>query len=238
MDAEWPSVCNDLDSVPEDSRWDNARKQVGAFAYRNKMIPAVAEALFPLLQSSNDDLKLSAIGILLYFEKDVPANPELADMLISLLASGKSRIRYNATIVLGRMNDRRAVEPLSRVMRSDSDPSVRERALWSIKELGAEAQVAAPDVPAIPLSRIQSMTDAERLNLLREIAKSCMDAVNAPGHLNTYEKRRGTARHVGELLNTAGGFALMRRTLEVELGWMPGCRTIEGFWNGIGDWLG
>ena len=77
------------------------------------------------------------------------------------------------------------MEPLTTLMRHDSDQSVRERAFWTIRDLGAEEQVRQPEAPAVALSAIQNMTNAQRLDLLREIANAVHDTVNAPGHLNT-----------------------------------------------------
>lgn len=239
--SDWPELCQAL-YHPEHEHWLYKTREIRGYAYRQHNMPGLFEALYPLLQSHNNDLKFSAIVVLLDYDLDpnealLPQTRRLVDLLVLALSSNKSDIRCNSARVLANMKDARAIKPLAELMRGDPDGRVREMALWSIKALGAEAQVVSHDAPAISLSDIQNMTDAERLNLLREIARSVSE-VSPPGYLDTYEKRRATARHIGALLNAAGGFALMRKTLEVDLGWMPGCRTIEEYWDAIGEWHG
>jgi hypothetical protein len=82
------------------------------------------------------------------------------------------------------------------------------------------------------------MTHTQIVEYLRDIASAAMKPSNAPVHLGSLHARERMARLIGEELNKRGGFELMRSTLERDLGWCPGCRTIERFWNRIGDWLG
>jgi hypothetical protein len=85
---------------------------------------------------------------------------------------------------------------------------------------------------------VSKMTHAQLISQLRAIANAAMNPDGAPPSLDSYDKRSGTARLIGEELNKRGGFSAMKDALERDLGWIPGCRTIEGFWNGIGSWLG
>ena len=82
------------------------------------------------------------------------------------------------------------------------------------------------------------MTHGQLISALRVIAQATMKPEGAPLAINSYEKLRASARAIGEVLNERGGFQSMRAALDRDLEWMPGCRTIEGLWNGIGDWLG
>src|ERR1700730_417603 len=82
------------------------------------------------------------------------------------------------------------------------------------------------------------MTHSEIIEFLKTIAGACTASLTTPPHLDSYEKREGAARLLGEELNKRGGFMAMKQALEKDMGWIPGCRTIEMFWDGIGDWHG
>ena len=82
------------------------------------------------------------------------------------------------------------------------------------------------------------MAHTQIIAYLAVIARATIDPSLAPAHLDSLEKRVGAARVIGEVLNKRGGFNLMRTALESDLGWCPGCRTIERYWHGIGSWLG
>ena len=246
VSANWTELCQSLQNINAHD-WFDRTKEVKSRVLRKYSIVQLVDALYPLLRSRDEDFKLSAIAILLQFKYEsggtsLPENPQLVEILIAALSAKASKVRYNAAAVLADMKDARAIEPLTALMRSDSDREVRERAQWSIKaigkDIGAGTKAASADVPAISGADIQKMTDTELIHLLRDVAKACDDSTLAADHLDTPEKKAATARHIGEKLNALGGFARMRRALDADLGWIPGCRTIEGLWNGIGEWLG
>jgi len=246
VSANWTELCQSLQNTNAHD-WFDRTKEIKSRVLRKYSKAQLVDALYPLLRSRDEDFKLSAIAVLLQFKYEsggtsLPENAHLVEMLIAALSAKASQVRYNAAAVLADMKDARAIEPLTGLMRSDPDREVRERAQWSIeaigKNIGADTRAASTDVQAITGADIQKMTDTELIQLLREVAKACDDPTLAADRLNTPEKRKATARNIGEKLNALGGFARMRRALDVDLGWTPGCRTIEGLWNGIGEWLG
>jgi ATP-dependent Clp protease ATP-binding subunit ClpA len=83
---------------------------------------------------------------------------------------------------------------------------------------------------------IQSRSEEEVGVLLREVAEATMGL--APWHLDSYELRLNTAREIGHELNRRGGLDLMKKVLDSRVGPVPGQRTIDQFWNGIGEWRG
>jgi hypothetical protein len=234
----WRQLGDGLYRMPIYPAWLRDTWSINSYALDNSDILAVIEALYPLIESGNDEMRLYALVVLINFKDKIPTNSHLVDLLISCLESGKPLVRYNAIKVLARLRDLRVVPRLEALAHSDPDKEVREIALECIKYIGAKSTLIPPDLPPIPLSVIREMTDAQRLSLLREIVVAIDDASKRPGHLNTDEKRRQTARYIGEVLNELGGFRLMQKTLTDDMGWMPGCRTVETYWDGIGDWLG
>ena len=84
--------------------------------------------------------------------------------------------------------------------------------------------------------RFNDMSDEELVMELLKVARATMG--QAEDHLSTYEARRDYARGIGRALYRRGGMAAMHEALDRGVGAMPGQRTIDGFWNGIGDWMG
>lgn len=86
------------------------------------------------------------------------------------------------------------------------------------------------------VAEIETMKHEDLVLLLGQIAKSASG--NPLGHLNTYERRRTVARAIGEKLFQQGGLQAMKRALDNNVGTIPGQRTIDQFWDGIGGWQG
>lgn len=81
-------------------------------------------------------------------------------------------------------------------------------------------------------SSVERMTDQEMLDALRQLCWSYM--VNDIVRIFALEP---VARDIGEELNRRGRIREMRRVFN-QLGAIPGRRTLEMHWNGIGDWRG
>lgn len=92
------------------------------------------------------------------------------------------------------------------------------------------------DIPAQAAETVYS--HAAIIDQLRRIANASMNPQGAPADLKTYDQRLDAAVTLGEQLHQMGGMAAMRKALHEHLGNMPGTRTIDQFWDGIGDWRG
>lgn len=77
-----------------------------------------------------------------------------------------------------------------------------------------------------------SVSDSEMIEKLRLLCAAYFG--NDRAEINLLEP---LASEIGEELNRRGGVVEMRRIFE-EVGKIPGLRTLEMHWNGIGDWRG
>jgi len=82
------------------------------------------------------------------------------------------------------------------------------------------------------MSNVQRMTDKEMLDILRKLCFAYM--MNDKLQIYTLEP---LATNIGEELNRRGGTREMLRVFN-QLGPIPGRRTLEMHWNGIGNWRG
>lgn len=122
-------TCQHFYGAPENEGWSEALDAVVALG------ASAVDAIYPLLISKDDFLKLS--GLLVLSKISLPPEANLTEPLISALSSGHARIRFNAAKLLGKLHDWRALEPLRELVKRDSNRSVRDCAQHSIKELGA-----------------------------------------------------------------------------------------------------
>jgi len=82
------------------------------------------------------------------------------------------------------------------------------------------------------MSNVERMTDKEMLDVLRRLCWAY--TMNDRLQISALEP---LARDVGEELNRRGGYREMLRVFN-QLGPIPGRRTLEMHWNGIGTWRG
>ena len=82
------------------------------------------------------------------------------------------------------------------------------------------------------MSNIKTMTDKEMLDILRKLCFAWM--MNDKPQIYALEP---LAKNIGEELNRRGGTREMLRVFD-QLGPIPGRRTLEMHWNGIGNWRG
>lgn len=158
----------------------------------------------------------------------VDAIPGLATFLAASSSIDSWGSRENAVKALQQIKDERCVAPLRLALR-DSVHHVREAAAAALEVLGQEP----PETP-LRIQQIEQLTEQQLSSLLREVARATMGG--APPHLDSYAARRETAREIGRELYRRGGVSLMKRVLDE--GPIPGQRTIDQFWDGIGDWRG
>lgn len=76
-----------------------------------------------------------------------------------------------------------------------------------------------------------NMNDNEMLHVLKNLCDAYTN--NDP----VYKELEPAATEIGKQLNERGGIEEMRRIFG-QLGGMPGARTLEMHWDGIGDWRG
>jgi uncharacterized protein (DUF58 family) len=157
-------------------------------------------------------------------EKSTPSYRATSVLWVLLILGMLIGFLWLAFLSARKVSREELVQP-SYISVNERDPSTTPQSA-----LGREA----PKPPLI--KNIEQQTEAQLTSLLREVAKATMG--DAPSHLDTFEKRRGTAREIGEELYRRGGMSLMKRILDVRVGAVPGQRTIDGFWDGIGEWMG
>lgn len=165
---------------------------------------------------------------------------ETVDPLINALSDPHPTVRSGAVEALGKIGDKRAIEPLKPLLH-DHEEFIRNWSKGVLQRLGYVENVEKVEsikTSLITIDEARNMTHQQLISHLRAIAQSAMNPSSAPSHLDSYEKRLNTACAIGEVLNERGGSSLMRKALQEDLGWMPGCRTIEQYWDGIGDWSG
>jgi HEAT repeat protein len=181
--------------------------------------PAV-EALLPLLDASDPHLRQRAVEILLKLGDERALEP--------LAARQNDRVIQDA---IGETVVRAPFKELQAQVRA-SQAAEAERLRKASEAEAAEAE-RRHEAEA---RRHQAMSEDQLISLLIEVAQATMG--NAPDSLATYEQRRERARLLGEELYRRGGMAAMKRALDEGVGPGPDQRTIDQFWNGIGDWLG
>jgi hypothetical protein len=84
------------------------------------------------------------------------------------------------------------------------------------------------------MSEATFMKEQEMLNVLRRLCNAYM---NYDAEKPTIAKLEPLATDIGWELHRRGGIQEMRRIFQ-KLGGIPGSRTLEMHWNGIGDWRG
>lgn len=85
----------------------------------------------------------------------------------------------------------------------------------------------------VPLvRRAEGLSDAAVVSVLRRLC-----AAYIANDRRAVAELEPTARAIGHALNLRGGLDEMRRVF-TRLGKIPGSRTLEMHWNGIGDWRG
>lgn len=83
---------------------------------------------------------------------------------------------------------------------------------------------------------IKSCSDDDLAKCLTRIAEATVRDDFGP--LGNYDGRRRLARLIGEELCRRGGLPKMKSVLETCVAPVPGQRTIDQFWDGIGGWMG
>jgi HEAT repeat protein len=73
----------------------------------------------------------------------VAASQDEVDAALQQLASGDDRTRAQAAVQLGRLHAGRAVEPLTRALEQDRNPTVREAAARGLGLIGAPSSLSA-----------------------------------------------------------------------------------------------
>lgn len=113
----------------------------------------------------------------------------------------------------------------------DNKFEVRISAVQALRLLG----VSLPDGTGV-VDGVELMTEAAMISVLCEVARASTSG-GQPG-LESSEQRYEVARAIGRELYRRGGMAAMKRALDEGVGSRPGQRTIDGFWDGIGEWRG
>jgi len=170
-----------------------------------------------------------------------------------------SEIKKNAIKILGNLMDVRSVEPLIKLLNShyenedvrktayrvlkkfesskniDDEMSKKLKAIFLQIEKEKEAlktQIERDKLAELKeIEDVSNMTDQDMINLLANLCQAYSN--NNP----SYKELEPQARKIGKLLNRRGGLKEMRRIFD-QLNSMPGSRTLEMHWNGIGEWLG
>ena len=193
--------------------------------------PESVRALMQRLLNDREDWTVhSEIAEALGRIGSVDAIPGLATFLAASSSIDSWGSREYAVKALLQIKDERCVAPLRLALR-DSVHHVREAAAAALEALGQKP----PETPK-RIQQIEQLTEQQLSSLLREVARA--KTGGAPPHLDSYDARRETAREIGQELHRRGGESLMKRVLDEDIGPIPGQRTIDQFWNGIGDWRG
>ena len=197
--------------------------------------PTAVPVLINTINDSDDFVRMRTAGALGKI-KDPSSVPALVQRL---LKQDPKDWRVNRSIIkaLGEIGGADAILGLATFLASDSyvdGSGLRLHTVEALRALGQEVP-QKPEMPKL-IPDIEQLKVEQLISLLREVAKATMGS--APSHLDSYYKRRGTAREIGEELYRRGGKSLMKRIIDEGVGPVPGQRTIDQFWDGIGEWRG
>ncbi len=168
------------------------------------------------------------------------------ETLIALL--NDDDVRGVALIALGSIGDARAVDPIIRLLSDEQQPAltegIRARAVEALTKIGDPRGKAAADV-AVKAARATAedterkiaaaAADMSESAMVSTLSKLCMAYMQSDRR--TVQALEPVATSIGHLLNLRGGLQEMRRVWHL-LGNMPGARTLDMHWDGIGDWRG
>jgi hypothetical protein len=153
--------------------------------------------------------------------------------VVSILCAGLRG--YQAHQVLGLLAEfnprpevREAVMGLLMTKKLDESRHIRKE----LKGSSDWARDIARQWESSHLPTLGAMGDEEMVSTLKALCRAYK--ASAAADVDRFEP---VAEVIGEQLNLRGGMSEMRRIFN-QLGDVPGVRTLEMFWNGIGDWRG
>lgn len=205
------------------------------------------EPLLELLEHRNNSDVILALGKLKDSRSTSP--------LLRLLNNRDQYIRRNAVVALGNISDRMAIDGLIGLLESEEEEFVIETTITSLEKIRDHTENLDVEtesrISEALISKAQKKAQQEDLKhqkelLLEQTVKAMSEKkmleflkalCRAYSSNSNYEEMEPKGRVIGERLQELGGLNKMRAMFS-HLQGVPGSRTLEMLWNGIGKWQG